>query len=104
MLPRIYQAVGPVGNSRGRPAPPRCLPSGASYLRGSLFEQFGDGAVDKAAGLSLDLQKVQRLQNSSAHFHSDTTSEGLEELRDLITGNDSDGLIAKIMEVFPARE
>ncbi len=84
--------------------PPRCLPSGASYLRRFLFEQFGDGAVDKAAGLSLDLQKVQRLRNSSAHFHGDTTSEGLEELRDLITGNDSDGLIAKIMEVSPARE
>ena len=83
---------------------PRCLPSGASYPRRFLFEQFGDGAVDKAAGLSLDLQNVQRLRTSSAHFRGDTTSEGLEELRDLITGNDSDGLIAKIMEVFPARE
>ena len=31
---------------------------GANYLRGFLFEQFGEGAVDKAAGLSSDLEKV----------------------------------------------
>ena len=78
--------------------------SGARYLRGFLFEQFGEGAVDKAAGLSSDLWEVQRLRNSSAHYRSDTTSEGLDDLRKLIIGNDGGGLISKIMEVFPAKK
>ena len=73
------------------------------YFRGFLLTQFGEGTVDKVAQLSGDLQRVQDLRGASAHFRDYTTSDGLEDLRDLITGNGADALITKIIEVLPRR-